>query len=138
VDNWANSFTLVLTGVLEAAVVGWRFKTSKVLEQINLNVRKFRMPAWWFNISIKIVAPVILSALFVWNIVDLFVKGGLYGAGDGYTLTSNIVGGWVIMGLCLLSGGIVKLIVRVKAKKGFVEEDSGWDKISESAEEEAV
>ncbi len=44
VDNWANSYTLVLTGVLEAVVVGWCFKTSKVLEQINLNTQKFKMP----------------------------------------------------------------------------------------------
>ena len=68
---------------IEAIVVSWCFKTSKVLEQINMNTRKFKMPAWWFNISIKVVAPVILAGLFVWNIVALFMGGGVYGAADG-------------------------------------------------------
>ena len=138
VDNWANSYTLVLTGVLEAIVVGWCFKTSKVLEQINMNTRNFKMPAWWFNISIKVVAPVILAGLFVWNIVALFMGGGVYGAADGYTVASNILGGWAVMGLCLVSGGIVMLIAKARAKKGFVEDTAGWDEISEETEEEAV
>lgn len=138
VDNWANSYTLVLTGVLEAIVVGWCFKTSKVLEQINMNTRKFKMPAWWFNISIKVVAPVILAGLFVWNIVALFMGGGVYGAADGYTVASNILGGWAVMGLCLVSGAIVMLIAKARAKKGFVEDTAGWDEISEETEEEAV
>lgn len=137
VDNWANSYTLVLTGVLEAIVVGWCFKTSKVLEQINANTKKFRMPAWWFNISIKFVAPVILSALFIWNIVSLFIGGGIYGAADGYTLASNILGGWLIMGLCVVSGVIIKIVVNAKAKKGFTEDTRSWDEISDDAEEVA-
>ncbi len=137
VDNWANSFTLILTGVLEAIVVGWCFKTSKVLDQINKNTRKFRMPAWWFNISIKVIAPVILTALFVWNIISLFTNGGVYGAADGYSVAANIIGGWVVMGLCIISGGIVKLIVKAKAKKGFVEDTRTWDEIPELEEGEA-
>ena len=137
VDNWINSYTLILTGVLQAIVVGWCFKTSKVLEQINLNTKKFKMPAWWFNISIKIIAPIILTALFVWNIVSLFLNGGIYGAGDGYSLASNIIGGWVVMGIILVSGGIVKLIVKRKAKKGFVEDNRRWDEIPDIEEGEA-
>jgi NSS family neurotransmitter:Na+ symporter len=134
VDNWVNSYTMILTGVLEAVVVGWCFKTSKVLEEINLNTKNFRMPAWWFNISIKIIAPVILSGLFIWNLVSLFMNGGVYGAGDGYTLGANIIGGWVIMGLSLVSGGIVKLIAKAKASKGYVEDTLSWDEIPEETE----
>jgi len=135
VDNWVNSYTLILTGVLEAVVVGWCFKTSKVLEQINRNTTNFKMPAWWFNISIKFVAPIILSALFVWNIISLFMGGGVYGASDGYTVASNIIGGWAIMGLSILSGVIVKLITNSKAKKGFVDDTSTWDEIPEDLED---
>lgn len=129
VDNFINSYTLILTGVLEVIVVGWCFKTSKVLDAINENTDKFRMPAWWFGISIKFISPVILSALFIWNIVTLFSGGGIYGAADGYSLVANIIGGWLIMGLSLVSGFVVRYIVREKAKKGFVEEDVSWDKI---------
>jgi NSS family neurotransmitter:Na+ symporter len=74
----------------------------------------------------KFVAPFILSALFIWNIVSLFMNGGVYGAADGYSVSSNILGGWVIMGICIISGGIVKLIVKSKAKKGFDEDVRSW------------
>lgn len=137
VDNWANSYTLILTGLLEAVVVGWCFETSKILRAVNFNTKKFRMPAWWFNVSIKFVAPIVLSALFIWNIYALVKGGGIYGAADGYSLTANIIGGWAVMGLCLVSGGIVMLIAKAKAKKGFVEDDRSWDDVVEIEAEEA-
>ncbi|MBQ3859862.1 MAG: sodium-dependent transporter [Clostridia bacterium] len=129
VDNFVNSYTLILTGIFEVIVVGWCFRTSKVLDQINLNTGKFKMPKWWFYFSIKFAAPVILTALFVWNIVSLFIGGGIYGAGDGYSLLSNIILGWLIMGLSLISGFIVKAIA--KARKTDAEKDVGWDEIGE-------
>lgn len=132
VDNFINSYTLILTGILEVIVVGWCFKTSKVLDEINRNTNKFKMPAWWFGISIKFIAPVILSILFIWNLVTLFSGGGIYGAADGYSLASNIIGGWLIMGLSLVSGFVVKIIVRAKAKNGYTEETVEWDQIAEN------
>ncbi len=131
VDNFINSYTLILTGILEVIVVGWCFKTSKVLDAINRNTDKFRMPAWWFGISIKFIAPVILSLLFIWNVITLFSGGGIYGAADGYSLFANIVGGWLIMALSLVSGFIVKHIVGIRAKSGYVEENVEWDSIEE-------
>jgi len=132
VDNFINSYTLIFTGILEVIVVGWCFRTSKVLDVINKNTDKFRMPAWWFGLSIKFVAPVILSLLFVWNIITLFSGGGIYGAADGYSLAANIIGGWLVMALSLISGFIVKYIVRVKARNGYVEEDISWDESKEN------
>ncbi len=131
VDNFINSYTLIFTGILEVIVIGWCFKTSKVLDEINLNTDRFRMPAWWFGVSIKFIVPVILSVLFVWNLITLFSGGGVYGAADGYSLVANLIGGWLIMALSLVSGFIVKYIVKQKAKQGFVEEDTDWDQIRE-------
>jgi NSS family neurotransmitter:Na+ symporter len=119
---------LVFTGILEVVVDGWCFKTSKVLDEINKNTDKFKMPAWWFGISIKFIAPVVLSVLFVWNLVTLFAGGGIYGAADGYSLTANIIGGWLVMALSLISGFVVKLVARNMAKKGYVEEEVTWEK----------
>ena len=126
-DNFINSYTLILTGILEVVVVGWCFKTSKVLEAINANTNKFRMPEWWFGASIKFIAPVILTLLFIWNMVTLFSGGGIYGAADGYSLSANIIGGWLIMALSLISGLIVKGIVKARAKRGYTEDDVNWD-----------
>jgi NSS family neurotransmitter:Na+ symporter len=131
VDYFINGYTLILTGILEVIVIGWCFKTSKVLDEVNRNTVKFRMPMWWFNTSIKYIAPVVLSALFIWNLVTLILGGGLYGAADGYSLASNIIGGWLVMALSVVSGFIIKLVVRAKAKKGFVEDDVTWDSVKE-------
>lgn len=134
VDNFVNSYSLVLTGVVECIVVGWFFKTSKVLDQINRNTTKFKMPRWWFNLSIKIFAPIVLSGLFIWNMYNLIVKsGGIYGKADGYSLTANIIGGWGVFAVIVFSGLIVKVICKIRGDKknvDEVEEEPSWDEIS--------
>lgn len=125
VDNWCNSFTLILIGVLETIAIGWFFKTSKVVKEINRNSKKFKMPRVWFDIAVKFVAPVSLTVLFVWNIVDLFKnKGGIYGAADGYNLTSNILAGWLVFALCLVSGFVIP---RFKGKNKQTETEETWE-----------
>ena len=126
VDNWCNAYSLILVGILEAVVVGWFFNPRKVLKEVNRNTKNFKMPAWWFVTSIKILAPITLTGFFVWNLISLFRAGGIYGASDGYTLASNIIGGWVVMALCICSGFIVRLIEKRLVKKGFEPVDEVW------------
>ncbi len=127
VDNWCNSFNLILVGVLETLAIGWGFKTAKVLKEINRNTKKFRMPRWWFDTSVKVIAPLLLTVFFVWNLVSLFQAGGIYGAKDGYSLLSNLVGGWGMMAVVFLSGFIIRLVIRHKEKNGYVEPHAAWD-----------
>ena len=131
VDNFINSYTLVLTGIMEAIAVGWFFKTSKVLDEINRNTEGFKMPKAWFYASIRVITPVVLSMLFIWNIVSLFKNGGIYGAAEGYSLTANIIGGWLIIAISIFSGLIVKLIVNKMKKKGYSEDERDWDAFNE-------
>ncbi len=120
VDNWCNSFTLILIGVLETVAIGWFFKTGKVVKEINRNATKFKMPKFWFDLAVKFIAPVALTALFVWNIIDLFVnKGGIY----GYNLTSNILAGWLVFGLCLISGFVIPHF----KSKNKPEQETKWE-----------
>ena len=126
VDNWCNSFTLILVGIIETIAIGWFFKTDKVVKEINRNATGFKMPKVWFYAAVKFVAPVALTIIFVWNIVNLFVNnGGLYGAADGYNMLSNVLAGWVIFGLCLISGFVINLI---KTKKQ-VKEEKTWNEV---------
>ena len=125
VDYWANSYNLLIVGVLECVAVGWFFPTRKVLDAVNENTSKFRMPAWWFISSIKVLCPIILSVLVIWNTVALFQGGGVYG---GYTLASNIIAGWAPMVLAFVSGGFIALVSAVRRKKGqFVAPALSWD-----------
>jgi len=133
VDYFINSYTLILTGILEVIVAGWFFQTTKILEQINKNTKSFFMPNVWFIPSIKFISPAVLSGLFVWNIVSLVRGGGIYGKNDGYSLKANILFGWVVMLLITLSGLIIRAVVRAKAKKGFTEDTRTWDEIPEES-----
>ena len=134
VDHWCNAFSLILVGILEAITIGWLFDPIKVLKEVNRNTTSFKMPAWWFVTSIKFLAPITLVGFFIWNLVDLFKNealAGIYGRPDGYSLASNIVGGWLILALCLFSGFIVKIIENSIAKKGYKPDDVVWEDTEE-------
>ena len=133
VDYFINSYTLIITGILEMIAAGWFFKTTKILDELNRNTKGFKMPYWWFIPSIKVISPVVLIGLFGWNLYNLINGGGIYGAKDGYSLKANIIFGWCVVGLILCSGFIVKLIVKIKSSKGFVEDDKSWDDLKKQA-----
>lgn len=123
VDNWTNQINLILIGILECIAVGWCFSTDKVVQQINRNTTRFKMPRWWFHISVRYVAPAALIILFVWNLYNLFVnKGGHY----GYALWAECLAGWLVSALVFASGLIMRLVIRHKEKKGFVEAEIVW------------
>ena len=132
VDYFINSYTLIITGILEMIAAGWFFKTSKILDELNRNTNKFKMPKWWFIPSIKVISPVVLIGLFIWNLYNLIKGGGIYGAADGYSLKANIIFGWCVVILILCSGFIVKAIVKAKSANGFVEDDRTWDDMKDA------
>ncbi|MCR5616090.1 MAG: hypothetical protein K6F45_08005 [Saccharofermentans sp.] len=132
VDYFINSYTLLITGVLEMLAAGWFFKTTKILEELNRNTKTIKMPSWWFLPSIKVISPVILTGLFIWNLYNLITSGGVYGAKDGYSLKYNIIFGWATVLLILCSGLIVKLIVKIKSSKGFKDDDRTWDELKKA------
>ncbi|MCR5705611.1 MAG: sodium-dependent transporter [Acholeplasmatales bacterium] len=117
VDNWTNQYTLIIIGVLETIVVGWLFNTNKVLTEINKNTKKFKMPKWWFNISIKFIAPAALTFLFIWQFVVLIQNGFRYNT--DYNLAAEIIAGWVVTILVFASGFIIKLIMK-RTKRGIM------------------
>ena len=124
VDNWANSVNLILIGVLECIAIGWTFNLRKVLDEVNRNAKRFKMPFVWFAASIKFASPVLLVALFTWNMISLFgINGGSYG---GYPIWAQVIAGWVVSALVFASGFIAKAVIAAKKKKGFVEDEIVW------------
>ena len=132
VDYFINSYTLLITGICEMIAAGWFFKTTKILDELNRNTKKFKMPSWLFLPSIKVISPVVLAGLFIWNLVNLIKGGGIYGAADGYSLKANIIFGWCLVALILLSGLIIKIIVKLKSSKDFKEDDRTWDEFGKT------
>ncbi len=131
VDNWCNAYSLILVGIFEAITIGWLFDPKKVLKEVNRNTTSFKMPGWWFVISIKFLAPIALTGFFIWNIVTLIKSGGVYGAESGYSVAANIIGGWVVLGLCMFSGFIVKIVEKCAAKKGYKPDEDAWEDTAE-------
>ena len=133
VDNWTNQYTLIIIGIMETILVGWFFKTGKVLNEINKNTNKFKMPKWWFYTSVKVVAPLCLTFLLVWQIVILCKNGFRYD--KNYSLAAEIIAGWLVTILVFASGFIIKLIMK-KTKRGqeiskLEDQEPGWDEIKE-------
>ena len=124
VDNWTNQYNMILVGALECFFVGWFFKPEIILKEINKNTGSFKMPLWWFKLSVKFIAPIVLLGFCCWNIYNNhFASGtGIYG---GYPLWSNIVAGWGITILAFISGPIVQVVYK-KVKKGAKEPEFEW------------
>ena len=128
VDNWTNQINLILIGVLECIAVGWCFDVDKVLRQVNRNTDKFKVPRFWFRTSIRYIAPIALSILFIWNLYNLFVvKGGTY----NYAVWAECLAGWLVSALVFASGFIMKIIVSLKRRKGYVESEIVWEEEKE-------
>ena len=124
VDNWVNSFNLIIIGVLECIAIGWTFNLRKVLKEVNKNTKRFHAPYWWFSLSIRVISPVMLAGLLIWNVSTLFTQnGGSYG---DYPIWAQIAAGWAVTVLVFVSGFIAKLIVNKKKKNGFVEDEVVW------------
>lgn len=137
VDNWTNQYTLIIIGILETILVGWFFKPKKVLDEINKNTNKVRMPGWWFVASIKVIAPVCLTFLLVWQLVALGKNGFRYN--KDYNLAAELIAGWLVTILIFASGFIVMLIVK-KTKRGqeikaLDDAEPSWDEIEDETVE---
>lgn len=126
VDNWTNQINLIVIGVLECVAIGWCFNLRKVLSEVNRNTKEFKIPYWWFAASIKVIAPVLLTGLFVWNMYTLFViKGGTYN--PDYAIWAQVAAGWVVSVLVFASGFIAKLFIKRMKKNGYVEDEVTFD-----------
>lgn len=126
VDHWANEISLIFIGVLETVTVGWFFKTSKIREELNRNTKKIKLGAW-YDWMIKFICPLALSVIFVWNLVDYFTTKGGY---ENYPMWTQILGGWVVVGLVLISGFVIKAISKKNKAVMIAEENEpSWDEM---------
>lgn len=111
VDYWCNNFNLITVGIIECVVVGWFFKTSKLRDEINLSAGKIKLLSG-YDWLLRIVSPVILTTLFVWQMVILAKNGG-YG---GYPVWAQIVAGWLPT-FIIYAGAIALQIISAKSPK---------------------
>ena len=109
IAGWINGpWGIALLGLLQCLVVGWAYRISRLREHANER-SDWRLGVWW-DWTIRVVVPVLLSALFVWTLYDTVTnpKGYLVGA-DGVIKAPAVVG-LVLAGAAPLLAVILSLV----------------------------
>lgn len=140
VDHFTNQYAMIVLGIAETIAFGWFFKTTWILKEVNKNTNKLKMPKWLFFASIKVIIPLSLAGLLVWQIISLFQSGGRYDA--SYPLYAEIIAGWLIVLIVMISGPLISLIMK-KSEKGqkilaAEKEELTWEDQEKTVEEQEV
>ena len=72
IDSFVNEGTwgIMFVGLIECVVLGWVFDIAKLRRHANKN-SDWQLGVWW-QWAIRLVIPLILTGLFVWNLYDDF------------------------------------------------------------------
>lgn len=94
VDNFINSFGIVIAGLAEVILVGWFANLMRIRNENNL-VSDYRVGLWW-NIMIMGVTPLILLFMTYKSFETELSRNY-----EGYTTQSLLLFGWVMVILTL-------------------------------------
>lgn len=118
VDHFVTSYNLLLVGVCQALLAGWIYGAEKLRREIN-EVSLWKLGKWWWNLTIKYLIVIILTALLIANVyTDLNTAYGDY---PGWVLGIA----WFVVFLVpvLISGAIIaKDQMQLKQQNQFSEE----------------
>lgn len=104
-DYIANSFGIVLAGVMEVILIGWFFKPEKLRKVANLT-SNFSIGQWW-TWCLRVVTVVVLGYTFIINMAG-FLK-------DGYGGYQRWIG-WVCIAFLIV---VTVVLTAMKGKPGF-------------------
>ena len=107
-DYFTCSFVLTFVGLMEAIIVGYVFKASRMREYIN-EVSEIKIGKWW-DICVKFITPIILGFSFIWELKKVITKG----YGDYPRWTTNV--GFALV-LLLLVLSIVLMSIKGKEEQ---------------------
>ncbi len=87
INGWAG---ITLLGLLECVVLGWAYRLGRLREHAN-ELSDWRIGRWW-DWSIRYAAPIILSTLVVWSLLDQASSpGGLFHNAEGDLVLPNVI-----------------------------------------------
>ncbi|NBB95086.1 MAG: hypothetical protein GVY16_05025 [Planctomycetes bacterium] len=95
IDGFVNGpWGIALLGMVECVVLGWMFRIKRLRDHANER-SDWKLGVWW-DWNLRLLVPVVLSALFAWSLYDTIT------AYDGYLVTHGGQAIWpVIIGLIL-------------------------------------
>ncbi len=95
IDGFVNGpWGIALLGMVECVVLGWMFRIKRLRDHANER-SDWKLGAWW-DWNLRLLVPVVLSALFVWSLYDTITDY------DGYLFDTGGLAKWpTIIGLVL-------------------------------------
>lgn len=88
VDNFINSYGVVVVGLFEVILVGWILNPNTIREHTN-DISYYKIGSWW-NLVIKYLTPAMLIYMLVQNLITEVSKP--YG---GYSTPALFLYGWL-------------------------------------------
>ena len=90
-----GTWGIAWVGLLECVVLGWLWRIEKLRQHAN-DRSDWKLGKWW-DYLIRIVIPIILGSLFLWNLFNDFTRQeGFFVGTDGELILQNCVGMAVI------------------------------------------
>ncbi|WP_069649048.1 sodium-dependent transporter [Caloranaerobacter ferrireducens] len=119
VDNWVGSYLLLVLGLIEVIVAGWLMR-ERALEELNRG-GIWKVPTWFFNLFVRIIAPVTVAVLLFFSTKDYF-KAGYFKlipsfVADKPQLIPWVVGGRIVV-IVVLIAGFIQSYISIKNKYG--------------------
>ncbi|MFH1459147.1 MAG: sodium-dependent transporter [Candidatus Omnitrophota bacterium] len=92
VDHAVTHYGIVITAIFECIIIGWVFKAKRLRMHIN-HYSVWKLKKWWWDVSIKFIAPLILLGLLISTILEEIAKP----YGDYSRLATIVIGrDWLI------------------------------------------
>ena len=90
IDGFINGpWGIALLGLVECLVLGWMYRISRLREHANER-SDWRLGAWW-DWNIRLLVPIVLSALFIWSLFDTVTQPGyIRGAAGAWNVPSIV------------------------------------------------
>ncbi|WDV46690.1 sodium-dependent transporter [Clostridiaceae bacterium M8S5] len=97
VDHFINTYAIAVAGLIELIVIAWYINLEKTRNYVN-KISDFSVGRWW-NVTLTVVTPLLLSIMFLFNAYTDFTQG--YG---DYTREELLgVGGGTLLLITLFS-----------------------------------
>jgi len=91
IDGFVNgTWGIAFMGLLECVVLGWLWRIRTLRRHANSR-SDWRLGPWW-DYLIRLVIPVVLGALFFWQLFDDIFGDGFLKTSEGQWILSNCVG----------------------------------------------
>lgn len=109
IDDFINGWNgIILMGLLECVILGWAYRLKRLRE--HANERSDWSIGWWWDVTIRYAAPIILSALATWSLLDQAAgPGGLLCDKNGIFQVPKLVS-FIVAGIVLILAIVLSLI----------------------------